>query len=82
MYILRRNANKFNVPRRAIAMEKIIVIGDEWEEVNQDQLKRTFTRIETESMQMVLEGLRYYRIPFEKMLVFNRGDSYIPFDKK
>lgn len=45
-------------------------------------MKRTFTRIETESMHVNLQSLLYFKIPFEKMIVFNEGETYVPFDKK
>lgn len=46
------------------------------------QMQKTFTRIETESLHVCLQNLIKYKIPFDKMIVFNEGNEFTPFPQK
>lgn len=50
LYVIKKYANKFNVPRKMVLAEGVILKTSRVDEIDLEQMKRTFTRIETESM--------------------------------
>ena len=48
-YVVKKYAPKFNIPRKISICRNASIITDRIDEIDRDQLKRTFTRIDVES---------------------------------
>jgi hypothetical protein len=75
-YVVKKYAPQFNIPKRIAMARNVSVVTDNIDEVDRDQLRRTFTRLDVESMGNVLDEIAKWSIPFSKMLAFNEGRPY------
>ncbi len=72
LYIYRKYASIWNVPRRAIIIgQDITVTSKNWDQLNKKQMGLLHARYDCETIGSTLMEILQWNIPFSKVLVFN-----------
>ena len=58
------------------------IVIQKWEEVDQEQLKATSSRITGISIQQQLASIIHYKVPFSKLVAFNPGEDFVSADER
>jgi len=79
IYIVKKYAHKFDIPQRIVLSANVVINTNVLDEIDMEQMKKIFAKIDTESMRVVIDSLNEYRVSFDKMLTFNQGDKVYNF---
>lgn len=82
-YIYLKYYPVFNIPQTAVLIDSSIKIQTGYfDKVDMDQLKKTRARFDAEPVRKTMEEILGFDISFEKLLVFNPGNRFVPVNEK
>lgn len=81
-FLIRRYRKIWDIPQEVVLVNKNIRIQiKKIEKVDHQLLTRTSTRLPCDSMVSILDGVIQNKVPFKKLLVWNKGFEFTPVDR-